>query len=203
MKILLVFCHPRRDSLTGAVANAFAEGAAESGHEIEWADLYGEGFDPVLMPDDEPDWTIENKRYSDTVHREMERIDRNDAIVMVFPIWWWSMPAMLKGWVDRVWNKDWAYGNKSLKHQHGLVIGLGANDVEGFEKHDYRRAMDVQMPYGVMGYCGIPENRMVILPQAGVDPEVTERQLAQTKQLGRTFPICTKPPPEDAGLYLD
>lgn len=203
MKILLVFCHPRHESMTGAVANAFAEGAAEAGHEVEWVDLYGEGFDPVLMPEDEPDWEDSNKRYSDPVHKEMERIDRNDAIVMVYPIWWWSMPAMLKGWVDRVWNNGWAYGDKQLKHQFGLMIGLGANDEEGFEKHRYREAMEVQMPYGVMSYCGITENRMVILPTAGADPELAARQLAQAKQLGRTFPICTKPSPEDAGFYLD
>lgn len=203
MKVLLVFCHPRRNSLTGAAADAFADGAIEAGHEIEWVDLYGEKFDPVLMPEDEPDWTHSEKRYSDTVHQEMKRVDRNDAIVMVFPIWWWSMPAMLKGWVDRVWNLGWAYGDKQLKHQYGLMIGLGANDITGFEKHEYRKSMEVQMPYGIMSYCGIPDNRMVILPEAGADPEVTKRQLAQTKQLGRTFPICTKPAPESSGLYLD
>ena len=42
--------------------------------------------------------------------REMERIERNQAPVIVFPVWWWSMPAILKGWIDRVWNNGWAYG---------------------------------------------------------------------------------------------
>jgi len=40
----------------------------------------------------------------------MARIERNDAIAMFFPVWWWSMPATLKGWIDRVWNHGWAYG---------------------------------------------------------------------------------------------
>lgn len=202
MKILLVFCHPRRQSLSGSVAEAFEAGALKAGHEIEWADLYGEGFDPVLMPEDEPDWSGAAKRYSDTVHQEMERVDRNDAIVMVFPIWWWSMPAMLKGWVDRVWNKDWAYGGKQLKHKFGLMIGLGANDEEGFEKHAYTMAMGVQMPYGIMSYCGIPDNRLVVLPEAGADPERTERQLDQVRHLGTVFPLCVQPPTNTSTLYL-
>src|SRR5262245_36872359 len=110
MKILLVLAHPRRDSLTGQVADAFAEAAIANGHQVDWADLVRECFDPVLREADEPDWTDPGKIYSPEVLREMARIRRNDATVMVFPVWWWSMPAILKGWIDRVWNRGFAYG---------------------------------------------------------------------------------------------
>ena len=56
MKILVVFCHPRCASLTGAIADAFVEGASAAGHEIEVADLYGENFDPRQREADDPNW---------------------------------------------------------------------------------------------------------------------------------------------------
>ena len=61
MKTLLVFAHARRSSLTGQVAEAFAEAAGGNGHAFEWADLAGENFDPVRREADEPDWDIPGK----------------------------------------------------------------------------------------------------------------------------------------------
>ena len=109
MKTLLVVAHPRQSSLTFAVAKAFADPIGEDGHSVEWADLVRERFDPVLMTPDEPDWNDPNKIYSAPVRAEMQRIERNEATVIVFPVWWWFMPAILKGWVDRVWNHGWAH----------------------------------------------------------------------------------------------
>src|SRR5262245_25649813 len=110
MKTLLVVTHPRKDSLTGNAAALFAARIGEGGHQVELADLMAENFDPILREADEPDWDDLDKRYSPAVQNEMQRIERNDATVMVFPVWWWSMPALLKGWIDRVWNNGWAYG---------------------------------------------------------------------------------------------
>ena len=108
MKVLLVVAHPRHDSLTFAAAKAFAEAATVNGHQLEWADLVAEGFDPVLRHPDEPDWSNSNKTYSDAVQREMARIERNEATVIVFPVYWWSMPAILKGWIEggAKWGRD-------------------------------------------------------------------------------------------------
>ena len=97
MKTLLVIAHARRSSLTGQVADAFADTARANGHAFELADLARERFDPVLREEDEPDWDDPDKVYSEEVRREMQRIERNEATVMVFPVYWWSMPALLKG----------------------------------------------------------------------------------------------------------
>ena len=103
MKILLVFRHPRRASLTGAVADAVVEGAVAAKHEIEFADLHGENFDPRLGEADEPDWGDQRKVYSPEVLAEMARVERNDALVCAFPVWWWSMPAVI---IPRSIDKD-------------------------------------------------------------------------------------------------
>jgi NAD(P)H dehydrogenase (quinone) len=113
MKILVVVVHPRPSSLTHAVARTFAEALEARGHAAVWADLHAEGFDPVLREADEPDWNHPAKAYSPEVRAEMARIEAAEATVVVFPVWWWSMPAMLKGWIERVWNNGWAYGGKS------------------------------------------------------------------------------------------
>ena len=56
MTILVVMAHPRRDSLTGQIADAVISGLESAGHKAELADLYSEGFDPLIMPPDEPDF---------------------------------------------------------------------------------------------------------------------------------------------------
>lgn len=188
MNILLVFCHPRRRSLTGAVADAFAEGAEAVGHDVEFADLYGEGFDPRLHEADEPDWDIDDKRYTEAVYAEMRRMDRNDAIVLVFPVWWWSMPAMLKGWIDRVWNLGFAYGPKSLAHAHGLAIGVAAASAQAFAKRGYDQAFSTQIVAGIMNYCGIDRAHSEILHDSTDDDDTRKLLLSRARELGEAFP---------------
>lgn len=125
MNVLLVLAHPRRRSLTGLAAEAFATAAAERGHLIEWADLVTENFDPVLREADEPDWNDGIKAYSAEVRQEMARIENNDATVMFFPVYWWSMPAILKGWIDRVLVYGGTYTSER-RYDRGLLTGKRA-----------------------------------------------------------------------------
>jgi putative NADPH-quinone reductase len=162
MKILLVVAHPRHDSLVFAAARAFAEAATANGHQIEWADLVAEGFDPVLHEPDEPDWSDPKKIYSDAVRREMARVERNDATVIVFPVWWWSLPAILKGWVDRVWNQGWAYGGANYPHARVWMIGIGGSGAEDYAKRGYDVAMRTAIEVGILGYCGVAEPRLQV-----------------------------------------
>ena len=142
MNILLVFCHPREESLTGDVARAFQEGAIRSGHTVEFVDLYRENFDPVLTVEDM--YTNGNlSDYSTEVQSEFLRLNRNNAVVMVFPLWWWSMPAMLKGWIDRVWNYGLTHGPAHHNITKGLIITLAAVTKDQLEKRSYSDAMQI------------------------------------------------------------
>ena len=187
MKVLVVMAHPRRDSLTGQVADAAMAGLAEAGHEAELADLYGEGFDPTMAPPDEPDWEREDKRYSAAVQAEVERLNRNRAIVLVFPIWWWSFPAMLKGWIDRVWNKDIAYGSRKLSHRRALAIGLSAGSAEGYAEDGYDKAMETEIVAGLFSYCGIEDGRLAFLHGSTEGGEQAGKVVAEARELGRGF----------------
>jgi len=194
LRTLLVIAHPRRTSLTGQAADAFCAAAEANGHTFEWADLAEEGFDPVLRDADEPDWNDPDKVYSEAVRREMQRIERNAATVMIFPVYWWSMPALLKGWIDRVWNNGWAYGARRLPHQRALLVGTAAGSAEDYRARGYDQAMLTQLVSGIMNYCGIPEADLRLLYDV-TDSDLSggaERrrlQLKQVRTLGRSFDL--------------
>jgi NAD(P)H dehydrogenase (quinone) len=187
MKTLLVSTHVRPDSLTMAVAQAFAQSAIANGHEIEWAKLVEEGFDPVLREPDEPDWDDPDKIYSEEVLREMRRIERNEATVMVFPVWWWSMPAILKGWIDRVWNNGWAYGDGTYPHKRAWMIAIAGTTASGYRKRGYDTAMQTQIDTGILDYCRIEDRRLEVL-YGSIEGEPYPAQIVESaRALGASF----------------
>ena len=187
VKTLLALAHPRRNSLTGQVADAFCAAATANGHTFEWADLAHEGFDPVLREADEPDWDKADKVYSDEVLREMRRVERNEATVMVFPVYWWSMPALMKGWIDRVWNNGWAYGASKFPHKRAWMIGVAGGTKAGYTKRGYDTAMQTQLDVGILDYCGVQERRLELLYGSIEGAPLPEQILAQARTLGAEF----------------
>ncbi len=187
MRTLLVFAHPRRSSLTGHVADAFAAAAAANGHAFEWADLARERFDPVLREADEPEWDDPDKIYSEEVRCEMRRVERNEATVMVFPVYWWSVPALLKGWIDRVWNNGWAYGARRFPQRRVWMIGVAGGTESGFAKRGYDNAMRTQLDVGVLDYCGVAERRLELLYGSIEGEPYPAEILAKAQALGQAF----------------
>ena len=103
--------HPRHDSLTAHIADAIHQRAMERKIQVTELDLYRRNFNPVMTLEDEPDWKNMDKRYSPEVHQLYSELLEHDTLVVVFPLWWYSFPAMLKGYIDRVWNNGLAYGD--------------------------------------------------------------------------------------------
>jgi NAD(P)H dehydrogenase (quinone) len=170
-----------------ATARAFAQAAVANGHEIEWASLVEEGFDAVLREPDEPDWGNPDKVYSPAVLREMQRIERNQATLIVFPVWWWSMPAILKGWIDRVWNNGWAYGERQYPHKRVWMIAIAGNLAPSYQKRGYDTAMQTQIETGILGYCGIEDRRLTIL-YGSIEGDPYPAQIVEgARTLGRSF----------------
>lgn len=184
---LLVVDHPRRTSLTFAVAQAFAEPLREAHVPLEWADLAAEGFDPRLGEADEPDWSNPRKIYSAAVQAEMARIERHEATVLVFPVWWWSMPARLKGWIDRVWNHGWAYGDRGYPHRRVWMIGVAGSSAAAYEKRGYDTALRTQLEVGILEYCGVPERRLELLYGTIETATAAAAAIARARELGASF----------------
>ena len=102
MRVLLVYTHPVAESFTAAVRDAALAGLGEAGHEIRVTDLYAENFNPVLSRQDRleyHDMAINTRHVADHV----ANLRWAEALVFVFPTWNNGLPAMLKGWFDRVW----------------------------------------------------------------------------------------------------
>jgi NAD(P)H dehydrogenase (quinone) len=102
MRILLIQCHPSAGSFGASLAETARETLVGGGHELRVTDLYASHFDPVML---EPEWL----RYNDEalnrapVESHVDDILWAEALVFVYPTWWFGLPAMLKGYLDRVW----------------------------------------------------------------------------------------------------
>ncbi|NEN84867.1 NAD(P)H oxidoreductase [Paenibacillus elgii] len=185
MKILTVVSHPRVNSLTFSVADRFLQGLADAGHETEMLDLHRSGFNPVLWEADEPDWSSDHKIYSPEVEAEIERMKKYDALAYIFPIWWFNLPAMLKGYIDRVWNNGFAYGSNKLHHKQVLWLGLAAAPKELFEKRQYDKMLSQHLNVGIANYCGISNSKVEILYDTlDSRPEIFENLLMRAYHLG-------------------
>jgi NAD(P)H dehydrogenase (quinone) len=187
MKVLTVFDHPRRLSFCGAVLESLQQGLVKAGHVVETADLRAEGFDPRLSPQDEPDWSDPNNVYSHEVLAEQARISRNDAIIFVFPVWWWSVPATTKGWIDRVWNNGWAYGTQKLSLQKAHMLAIASSDAPHYAKRGYDAAMQTQLVTGILNYCGIEDSRVDFLHGSLGDVVQRAALLESAEDIGRRF----------------
>lgn len=112
MKCLVVVAHPVSDSLCRALARVAIEALAAAGHEVVVEDLYQSGFAPALT-------VSERESYyrlpfdSAALQPQIERLLAAEALVLVFPTWWFNFPAVLKGWFDRVWAPGIAYDHAS------------------------------------------------------------------------------------------
>jgi NAD(P)H dehydrogenase (quinone) len=184
------------------VLDAFADGSREVGHEVELADLYGEGFDPRLRPEDYAQF--EGGTMPDDVLVEQARVERAAALVLAFPVWWWSMPAMLKGWIDRVWSEGWAYSFEP-GHSRGLLpdrpaqlLCVAGSRERTYRKYGYDVAMHTQLEVGMLGYCGIRSVEAAYFYEVDDDAESRPRHLETARRLGRAFlaPACAPGPLE-------
>ncbi|MDO5630306.1 MAG: NAD(P)H oxidoreductase [Paracoccus sp. (in: a-proteobacteria)] len=162
--VQLVWAHPRVDSMTAHVVDAVRDELSRLDVAVAELDLYRAGFDPVLLPSDEPDWENLDKTYSDETMRLADDLRTRDTIIFVFPIWWFSIPAMLKGYIDRVWNYGIAYGNRRrLPIKTHRWIGLAGEPESAFNKRGLGEAMMRHLNVGISGYCGAEDSEVVCL----------------------------------------
>ncbi len=128
-RVFVVYCHSNAKSYTRAVLDAVLSGLADARCDVDLLDLYASEFDPVLVVDEE-------HRRRDLDHVEYTRAHREslarcDAVVFVYPVWWGGFPAMLKGFIDRVFVSGLAYSFRDRPKDAVLPEGL----MKGKEAH--------------------------------------------------------------------
>lgn len=102
MRVLVVHCHPDEASLVAAARDRVLAGLARAGHEVRVTDLYAEGFEPVLSRH-EHDHHLDTPDTKPGILGHAGDLLWCEALVLVYPTWWGAQPAMLKGWIDRIW----------------------------------------------------------------------------------------------------
>lgn len=176
MHALIVVAHPDPRSHTHAVAAQVRDAvlASDATHTVEVADMAQEGFDPRF---NQADVALFQQRAAPApdVAAEHARLDRADALVLVFPIYWWSFPALLKGWTDRVFTLGWAFDEsidgkivKKLKHLDVHLLAIGGADERTYARHGYFGAMKMQIAHGIFDFCGAPvrTSELLTMPDA-------------------------------------
>lgn len=102
MRTLVVYCHPNPHSFAAALLDASLAALTSAGHDVRVTDLYGQDFDPVLSTD-EHRAHLDHPATKPDIARHADDLRWCEQIVLVYPTWWAAQPAMLKGWIDRVW----------------------------------------------------------------------------------------------------
>ena len=136
MKVLVLYAHPERRSFCGAVLDQFLAGVLKGGADVRLRDLYQLNFNPCLGIEE---FSRERKGgdgrgVPHDVCEEQEHVLWADAVVFVCPLWWSDVPAILKGWFDRVWTKGfaWAYSGRpelrqGLSRRAMMLVTAGAS----------------------------------------------------------------------------
>ncbi len=120
MNVLIVYAHPEPQSFGAKMRSVAMEVLADAGHTVVTSDLYAENFSATAGPDDftnrldpqylnlgvEQEHAANNHSFANDIQEEIDRLFAADLLIMQFPLWWYSVPAIMKGWIDRVF----AYG---------------------------------------------------------------------------------------------
>lgn len=105
MKVHVIYAHPQENSLNAVLHRTVVEALTEAGHEVDDLDLYAEGFDPVLSREDRECYhDVPGNRVR--VDSYIRRLQSCDALVLCHPVWSFGWPAILKGYIDRVFIPD-------------------------------------------------------------------------------------------------
>ncbi|WP_144569158.1 NAD(P)H-dependent oxidoreductase [Bacillus pseudomycoides] len=158
MNVLIIYAHPNPSSFNAAILENVQKGLQKTNHFVTLLDLYKEQFNPVLIFN-------EDKRRRDLVYEEETEkyrrlIKETDFFIFIYPIWWWGMPAILKGFIDRVFVTGFAYEYEGALPK-GLLIGKKAWVINTLDSPLwyvallYRSADWVIMKKGILRFCGI------------------------------------------------
>ncbi|MGA7178497.1 MAG: NAD(P)H-dependent oxidoreductase [Thiobacillaceae bacterium] len=139
MKVFVVYCHPEPRSFNSAMFHAACKSLADAGNEVMTSDLYDMRFDPAsgrknfktvkdptyLKLQLEEMYATEANGFAEDLDSEMGKIEWCDLMIWQFPLWWFGLPSVLKGWVDRVFAMGRIYGGGRI-YQTGVFRGKRA-----------------------------------------------------------------------------
>ncbi len=135
MNVLIVHAHPEPKSFTSAMKDAAVEVLSQQGHSVEVSDLYAMNWNPVASASDfgqrgnseYMNYALEQRTNAEAgalapdIQLELDKLMAADLLIFSFPLYWFSVPAILKGWIDRVFVSGRVYGGRRVYNKGGLV----------------------------------------------------------------------------------
>lgn len=159
MKALVVVCHPAADSFNHALAQAVRAAWTSAGCDVVFHDLYAEGFDPLLSASEARGMPTADE----TVAAHIAELRACDLLAVVHPNCWGAPPAMMKGWIDRVFAPEAAYtfakGDSGeaiglLRMRAALILNTGNTAAER-EKNHFGDPLDQIWRQCILDFCGV------------------------------------------------
>jgi len=235
MNVLVVYAHPEPRSLNGSLKDFTVKRLQDNGHAVQVSDLYAMDWKASLDAADCTDWqpgarfnpslaskhAYANGSQSEDIAREQDKLRWADALILQFPLWWFSMPAIMKGWVERVYAYGFGYGvgehsdaRWGDRYGEGMLAGKRAMLVVttgGWEPHYGPRGIngpidDLLFPiqHGTLYYPGFDVLPPFVAYRTDrIDDarflEIRDRLGQRLDDLWKTAPIPFRP--QNAGAY--
>jgi NAD(P)H dehydrogenase (quinone) len=159
MKHLIVYAHPNPESLNHALSETMVDTLKNNGHEVVVRDLYSLNFQPVFTSEDTA--SMKAGQTPQDIKTEQEYITQADVITFIYPIWWAGLPAILKGYVDRVFSYGFAYAYgeegimRMLSGKKGLIINTHGSPKDYYDEIGMTAGMKVTSDTGIFEFVGI------------------------------------------------
>ncbi len=194
MRHLVIAAHPNTKSFNHAVVAAYTSALIARKHRVECRDLYAANFNPVLSARDLA--AVGQGKASKDIREEQAAIRRAHVVTLISPLWWSGFPAMLKGYLDRVFCAGFAYVVKQgeylpgLTGKKGVIITTSGASKEELKSGGTLRALRTIYDEGLMKFCGIEMMQHLYL--SAIDPTMSqvdgEKRLAEVRRfVDRTF----------------
>jgi len=170
MRHLIIYAHPNENSLNHNLLNTVVEILQSRNEEVIVRDLYTIGFDPVLSLADMQGQRM--GKISDDIRIEQEHISWAEQITFIYPIWWTGLPAMMKGYIDRVFSYGFAYRYDQgiqkglLTGKKTVIINTHGKSHEEYEKTGMDKALTLTSDNGIFIYSGLEIIRHLFFDKA-------------------------------------
>lgn len=192
MKHLIIYTHPNPNSFNHAILETVAGTARDAGDDVVIRDLYELNWEPVLGGSDLV--SFKSGGIPDDIRREQEFIRGADVITFIYPVWWAGMPALLKGYIDRVMSYGFAYQYGAagpeglLKGKRAVLFTTQGTPNEMYDASGMTSAMTMTSDTGIFTFCGIEvANHTFFGGVPTVDDATRKGMLDQVKQVVRSL----------------
>ncbi len=168
MKVHIVVAHPEKDSFNFALYHEAVNTFKNKNIAIDVSDLYRQNFNPVAGQNDFQNfpseehfqlakaqrWAIANGTFTKSIVQEQNKLSSSDLLIFQFPLWWWSFPAILKGWIDRVLTSGFAYGKDSTLKPKRVMFSITTGGAGNAVEHEYYQNKINGLYQDIFGFIG-------------------------------------------------